>query len=366
MYIYISIYIYSYLSIYAVPLQVVKSMSKDETEYTTQIIGLRRQQELFQEDLQRRNMEYDQLQSQYQSLRNTIKQVSILRQQHVIETLEAKVGKQGLELGAMDISRRALSEAEAHLKDRVRLVSDELDELRRMHELSIVELRPVLENYILQTQGNRAALQKMRSEVEISAVRLGAVEEGARRAAAACAAKEAERQYALSLLKSERGVAAWLRSDLASQKRVLTSAAAANIQHKALIKDLRTHVATAESSIRDKDARLLAYEQEVSELRARAAALEQTASAAVAGLDASVQEHRQTQSLLALQSVELQGMQREIDEFSAQGFTPERRAEFEGMKRNVVIAKEENIRFREQKKALERKIQDLEFKQKPK
>ena len=40
-------------------------MSKDETEYTTQIIGLRRQQELFQEDLQRRNTEYDQLQVSY-------------------------------------------------------------------------------------------------------------------------------------------------------------------------------------------------------------------------------------------------------------------------------------------------------------
>ena len=37
-------------------------MSKDESEYTTQIIGLRRQQELFQEDLQNRNAEYEQLQ----------------------------------------------------------------------------------------------------------------------------------------------------------------------------------------------------------------------------------------------------------------------------------------------------------------
>ena len=43
-------------------MKVMKSMSKDETEYINQIVGLRRQQELFQEDLQTRNAEYDRLQ----------------------------------------------------------------------------------------------------------------------------------------------------------------------------------------------------------------------------------------------------------------------------------------------------------------
>ena len=37
-------------------------MSKDESEYSIQIIGLRRQLELFQEDIQKKNMEYDALQ----------------------------------------------------------------------------------------------------------------------------------------------------------------------------------------------------------------------------------------------------------------------------------------------------------------
>lgn len=302
------------------------------------------------------------VQNQYHSLRNTIKQVSILRQQHVIETLEAKASKQLIEIEALNIARRGLAESESYLKDRLRLATVELAELRRVHEQSIVELRPVLEGHIRKSQSDRAELQRLRAEVEASATRLALIENKTKQAETASEAKEQERLHVLSLLKSERDLSNKLRGDLASQKRILTSAAAANINHKKGIQELNEIIQQKNSVISLKDSEIENHNQENIALKQKIVGLEKLAMSAVSERDAALREHRATESLLAMQKVELRGVQHDLDEFLKDGFTPEKKTEFEKMGRTLVVTKDELGRIREQNKLYERRLRDLEIK----
>lgn len=293
-------------------------------------------------------------------MRNTIKQVSILRQQHVIETLEARTNKQQLEIESLNISRRSLAESESYLKDRLRLLTDELEELKKHHEKSIVEIRPVLEGYIHQSQSDQSELQTLRREVEISASRLALIEEKTKQAEAACVHKEGERQHALLLLKSERNLSNRLRADFASQKRILTAAAAANISYKKTIKSLEEDLAISRQTIVERDTELLLSGQEVAELKNKISELEQLTQSAVASRDTALREQRAVDSLLAMQRIETKSIQDELDILLTVGFTPQKKAEYEGLLRNFGVAKDELRRVKEQNSQYERRLRDIE------
>lgn len=271
------------------------------------------------------------------------------------------MNKQVLEIEALNISRRTLSESESYLTDRLRLTTNELEELRRVHEASIVELRPVLEGYILQTQTNRSELMNLRREVEVRTTRLVSIEEKTRQANDACEAKERDRQHTLSLLKSERGCSAMLRHELSSQKKILTSAAAANVSHKQTIKELKSRLAKAEETISSNN-------KDISDLREEICALKEAVSAggkvtadAQLALHDALREQKATESLYAMQKIELKSVQFDLDEFLKVGFCPEKKKEFDGNKRSLDLARAEIIRLKERNAALDRKVKDLEL-----
>ncbi len=295
-------------------------------------------------------------------MRNTIKQVSILRQQHVIETLESKINKQVFEIEKINISRRTLAESEASLRDKLKIVTEELEDLKSVHERDIIAIRPILNGYVLSIQENQIELQKLRREVEMSAARLLLVEENNKELAQQCLDKENERVKTNALLIAERQVMSKIRAELASQSRILVAASSSNISHKSYIKDLEQKLRIALENIGDLRKENSDLNGQIDLLKNHNDEMQKELARAISAEKETSRNNRATESLYACQQVELALVQKELDEILQIGYTIEKRDEFEGLKRSLGVARDEISHVSTQLKLANRKIQDLEMK----
>lgn len=239
-------------------------------------------------------------------------------------------------------------------------MTSEYEELKLLHKQEIQELRPLLERHLLQAQADKAELQQLRSQVDTGFARLTLIENKNKQLVKSFEEKEQERLQTINLLKSERILNRKLRDELASQKRILSSAGAANISHKKLIKELEEKLSSATSTLETQDEELLNYRQESMKLQRYIKQLEETADAAVTERDACQRQAKATESLHAIQQVELKAVQRELDEILKEGFTPLKKQEFDTLRRQLSNSKEEILQVREALKTAQQKIQDLE------